>query len=114
MSAYTEHDGPVLVGGIVYRLSRPLVWRIGHEDGPAYVVPAGFEFDMSVPRFLRWLFDPHRADFHKAAALHDHMLDAGWSRITAGAEFHNALKADGVRAWKRLAMLIAVLIWKFE
>lgn len=114
MSAYTRHSGPVHVGGIVYRLTQPLVWRIGHENGPVYTVPAGFEFDMSVPRFLRWLFDPHRSDFHKAAALHDHMLQAGWSRITAGAEFHNALKADGVTAWKRLVMLIAVLIWKFD
>lgn len=77
-------------------------------------MPAGFEFDVSVPRWLRWLFDPHRADFHKASALHDHMLTGGWSRITAGAEFHNALKADGVRAIRRLVMLIAVLIWKFE
>lgn len=114
MSAYTDHFGPVLVGGIVYRLSRPLVWKIGHVEGPAYTVPEGFEFDVSVPRPLRWLFDPHRGDFHKAAALHDHMLQAGWSRVTAAAEFHNALKADGVSAWRRLTMLVAVIIWKFE
>lgn len=117
MSAYTMHDGPVAVtslGGIRYRLDAPLVWRIGHIDGPAYTVPAGFEFDMSVPRFLRWLFDPHRRDFHKAAALHDHMLESGWSRITAGAEFHNALHADGVAAWRRLLALFAVMIWRFE
>lgn len=42
------------------------------------------------------------------------MLEAGWSRITAGAEFHDALKAGGVSAWRRLLMLAAVLIWKFE
>lgn len=114
MSAWTDHDGPVHVGGIVYRLTRPLVWKIGHIDGPIYTVPAGFAFDLSMPSWLRWLFDPHRRDFHKAAALHDHMLAAGWSRITAAAEFHNALKADGVSAWRRLAMLIAVIIWKFD
>lgn len=114
MSAYTDHDGPVHVGGIIYRLSRPLDWRIGHIDGPMYVVPAGFEFDVSVPRLLRWLFDPHRPDFHKAAALHDHMLQADWSRITAAAEFHNALKADAVSAWRRLVMLIAVMLWRFD
>ena len=114
MSAYTDHGGPVYVGGIVYRLIRPLVWRIGSSDGPVYTVPVGFEFDMSVPVGLRWLFDPHRADFHKAAALHDHMLAQGWSRITAAAEFHNALQADGVSAWRRLAMLIAVIVWRFE
>jgi hypothetical protein len=117
MSAYTEHAGPVEISylsGIRYRLATDLIWRIGHEQGPAYLVPAGFIFDVSVPGLLRWLFDPHRKDFHKAAALHDHMLQSGWSRITAAAEFHNALKADGVGAARRLAMLMAVLLWKFE
>lgn len=114
MSDYTDHLGAVPIGGIRYRLTRQLVWRVGHVDGPVYVVPRGFEFDVSVPAPLRWLFDPHRADFHKAAALHDHMLEGGWSRITAGAEFHNALKADGVGPLLRLVMLIAVLLWKFE
>lgn len=114
MSAYTAHDGPVFVSGIVYRLTRDLTWRIGHEAGPAYTVPAGFEFDVSVPHWLRWLFDPHRADFHKAAAVHDHMLFAGWSRITAAAEFHNALKADGVNPLRRLVMLLAVIFWRYE
>lgn len=114
MSAYTRHDGPVLVHGIVYRLTSPLAWRIGHIDGPEYLVPVGFEFDVSVPVGLRWLFNPHRADFHKAAALHDHMLQAGWSRITAAAEFHNALGADGVSTWRRLVMLLAAILWRFE
>lgn len=114
MSAYTRHFGAEPIGGIRYRLTRCLVWRIGHEDGPWYGVPKGFEFDVSVPWPFRLVFNPHRTDFHKAAALHDHMLEAGWSRITAGAEFHNALKADGVSAPMRFAMLMAVLVWKFD
>lgn len=117
MSAYTDHAGPVDVtrlDGIKYRLERDLTWRIGHIDGPSYTVPAGFTFDVSVPRLLRWLLNPHDRRLLKAAALHDHMLEAGWSRITAGAEFHNALKADEVTAWRRLAALLAVLVWKFE
>lgn len=116
MSAYTDHAGSIAtrLDGIEYRLERDLVWRIGHVDGPTYVVPAGFTFEVSVPRALQWLYDPHDRRMLKAAALHDHMLEAGWSRITAGAEFHNALKADEVPAWRRLAALIAVLVWKFE
>ena len=113
MSAYTSHAGAVRVSGIVYKLTEPMLWRIGHKDGPIYVVPEGFTFDVSVPRLLRLLFDPHRADFHKAAALHDHMLQSGWSRITAGAEFHNALKADGVGAITRLVMFLAVVLWQY-
>ncbi len=117
MSAYTDHAGPIEVTqleGIRFRLERELIWRIGHIDGPVYRVPEGFTFDVSVPRFLRWLFSPHDRRMLKAAALHDHMLESGWSRITAAAEFHNALKADGVGAARRLAMLMAVLLWKFE
>lgn len=113
MSAYTDHFGAVHVGGIGYRLTRDLVWHIGHLNGPAFTVPAGYRFDVSVPWGLRWLFDPHRPDFHKAAALHDRMLDEGWSRITAAAEFHNALKADGVAMWRRLVMFLAVALWRF-
>lgn len=121
MSAYTQHTGPKpdpfdpeALDGIRFRLARDLVWHIGHETGPAYPVPAGFEFDVSIPRWLWWLFDPREQAFLKGAALHDHMLIHGWSRLTAAAEFHNALKADGVRLWRRLAMFLATALWRYE
>ena len=119
MSAWTRHPGPRTLatspaGGSRHRLDEELVWRIGHVDGPAYAVPAGYVFELSVPLALRWLFNPHDARHHKAAALHDHMLEQGWSRITAGAEFHDALNASGVPAWRRFLMLLAVLVWRFE
>ncbi|WP_099867833.1 DUF1353 domain-containing protein [Pararhizobium haloflavum] len=114
MSAYTAHLGAIPIGGIEYRLARSLTWHIGHEDGPPVTVPAGFMFEVSVPVLLRWLFDPHDPAFHKAAALHDWLLENGWDRVTAGAVFHEALKADGVSLPRRLVMLLAVIIWRYE
>lgn len=114
MSAYTDHRFVAPVEGRTYRLTARLDWRIGHETGPRYTVPAGFAFDVSVPPGLSWLVDPHDARHFKAAALHDHMLLNGWSRITAAAEFHNALKADRVSAWRRLLMFAAVVIWRYR
>ena len=102
------------VGGIRYRLTQLIVWQIGHPDGPVYTVPPGFTFDVSVPWFARWLFDPRERRYLKAAALHDHMLVAGWDPITAAAEFHGALRADGVPAWRRIIMLTAVVLWRYR
>jgi hypothetical protein len=42
------------------------------------------------------------------------MLINEWSRIEAGAIFHEALKADKVRRWKRFTMFMAVVIWKYK
>jgi len=121
MSQYTEFTAlkPEMnyenVKGIKYKLLKDLVWKIGHITGPTYEVPEGFVFDLSIPFFLRWLFDPHDMKYLKAAALHDHMLHVGqWSRITAAGEFHNALKASGVVTWKRILMFLATVFWKYS
>lgn len=114
MSGYTRHLGVIHLAGIRYALVSPLVWRIGHTAGPVYTVPGGFEFDVSIPRPFRWVFDPNDRRYFKAAALHDHMLQSGWNRITAAACFHNALKADGVPVWRRLAMFAAVAFWRYR
>ncbi|MDZ7823537.1 MAG: DUF1353 domain-containing protein [Ahrensia sp.] len=50
----------------------------------------------------------------KAAALHDHMLIYGASRVESAAVFHEALKADRVARWQRLVMFVAVSLWRFE
>jgi hypothetical protein len=115
MSAYTS---PGLwcrpIGGIRYVSVRPLSWEVGTKNsGLIVTVPTGTEFDVSIPRGLRWLFDPHDPHYLKAAALHDELLCREWARTTSGAEFHEALRADGVARWRRLAMWLAVSLFKF-
>ena len=116
MSTYTKAiDWCVPVGGILYKSIKPLTWEIGTlGSGLSVTIPEGSVFDVSIPKGLRWLFNPHNQHYLKAAALHDEMLRRGWSRITAGAEFHEALKSDGVTLWRRLSMWLAVSLFKYR
>lgn len=115
MSRYTQeplHFAQQVDGR--YRLTAPLVWHIGHIGGPEYVVGAGFVFDVSIPWFARWAFNPHAREYFKAAALHDSMLLEGFDRVTAGAAFHEGLRAEGVTMWRRFVMWLAVSLWKYK
>jgi hypothetical protein len=102
-------------GGEKYRSIIPLRWHIGRKgSGYVYEVPAGFLFDVSIPWALRLIFSPHNPRFLKAAALHDHMRHVeNWNRRTSGAVFHEALMADGVKAPTRLAMWLAVSVFRY-
>lgn len=80
-----------------------------------WVVPAGFSSDLaSIPAIARGVFDRGDGRYAKAAVLYDHMLEAGFDRLTAAAEFHSALRADGVALWRRLIMFLAVALWRFD
>lgn len=114
MSRYTDAIS-VIPDGERYRLAYDVHWDIGKPgSGLTYTVPRGFVFDVSIPSFARWQFNPRDRRFLKAAALHDHMLLAGWNRVEAGGAFHEALKADGVPRWRRLVMFLAVVLWRYS
>ena len=114
MSAWTAAEGSVLEleGDIVFVLVKPLPWHIGKADGPVVTVPVAFRFELSIPRPLRWLFDPQAPAFRKAAALHDWLVQNGFDRLTSAAQFYQALKADGVSPLARLTMFVAVACWR--
>jgi len=116
MSAYTvASDWYAHDVGILHRVTKPLSWWVGSPiTGALYVVPVGAQFDVSVPRGLRWICNPLDPRYFKAAALHDHFLSIGWDRFTAGAQFHQALKADGVPKLRRALMALAVLFFKYQ
>jgi hypothetical protein len=116
MSAYTELESwYVPVGGIRYRVVRPVEWEVGRRgSGLWVVVPVGYVFDVSIPLPLRWAFDPRDARYFKAAALHDWALEQGWGGVSAAALFSDALKADGVGFLRRLAMVLAVVTYQFR
>ena len=115
MSRYTELSAwcePL--DGIRYRSTKPIIWEVGRKgSGLEVAVPAGTDFDVSVPRWARWLIDPHDTRFLKAACMHDMLLAWGWDRLTSAAVFGGALKADGVSAGKRLAMFLAVAVYRW-
>lgn len=118
MSDWTEAPAPfVRTGrGIDYVVAVPLVWEVGRVgSGLKVTVPQGRTFDVSVPWALRWIVSPHDPRYLKAAALHDEMLDQlGWSRVTAAAEFHEALRSEDVGRFRRLVMWLAVSLWRWS
>lgn len=115
MSTFTRTlDWYELVGD-KYRVKSPLQWELARVgSGYWMTVPKDFQFDLSVPRWLTWLVDPQDPTCLKAAALHDFALQSGWERVSAAAVFNSALRAQKVNRWKRLVMVIAVVVWKWE
>lgn len=115
MSAYTDACYPWARRGAGYITTAPISWEVGRKGSRLWLhVPVGTPFDVTVPRLLRWLFDPHDTRFLKAAALHDYALADGWDRVSAAAAFCDALKADGVGKAQRLLMTLAVILWRFS
>ena len=101
--------------GTKYLSSEPISFDLGKlGSNLTYVVPSGFEFDVSIPRGLRFILSPHNPKYLKAAAIHDHMLKANWDRPTAGGVFQAALKVSGVSSSTRLTMFFAVTLWKWH
>lgn len=114
MSAFTSHlaISPTFDGR--WKLDAPLVWEMGRKgSGLTITVPKGFASDLaSIPSPVRWWLNPADARFARAAILHDWFLASrDWSRVTASAEFFEALRAGGVGRFKATAMAIAILVW---
>ena len=81
-------------------------WDVGKKGSQLriYVDPVHlYDFDVSVPRGVEWLFDPHNIDHLVAAGIHDKLLEEGYDPAFASAEFRRVLRARGVpakTAWK--------------
>ena len=115
MSRYTSLLNWYVPGkDIKFRTTKDVCWEIGSKgSGLWLVVPTGYEFDVSVPRLMRWIYDPKDARYLKAAALHDWALDLGWDAVSSAAAFSEALRADGVGRMRRLSMVLAIVWYKF-
>ena len=59
-----------------YVVIRPIHWRIGgKKSAHMEVIPAGFEFESSVPQGLKWFLSPDDPLFLLSAAVHDWFLE---------------------------------------
>jgi|TARA_R110000851_G_scaffold216661_1_gene369629 hypothetical protein len=98
-----------------YILEKPIVWDIGFKgNDKKEVVPAGFVFDVSVPWVARWLFNRNNPRYFIAAALHDHLLNIGYDRVSAAGAFNHGLLARKVPYIARLVMTLGVAFFKFR
>jgi len=87
-----------------------------HWPRPMVHVPRGFRFNVSVPRLLRWLVDPHDERLLRAACFHDYAIhELGWSRPLSGALWNEVLREEGhFSLSRRVVFFVALSLWKFR
>ena len=79
-----------------YVTTRPLDWWIGKKHSMwLLTVPAGREFESSVPRGLRWAFSPDDPLFLKSACIHDMLLEEGYRLAFADSQWFEAALSEG-------------------
>jgi len=98
-----------------YETLSDISWGIGHAASSIRLtIPAGRRFDVSVPKGLRWLFDPHDLRYRAAGLIHDELLHVHqWTRMRAGGEFHDALRAGGTPPIRAIVMWLGVSIFRY-
>ncbi|GLQ26143.1 DUF1353 domain-containing protein [Sulfitobacter pacificus] len=111
----TPADWSQHLSGIKYVTTRDIDWGLGTPRSKTRLkIPAGRVFDVSVPRGLRWLIDPHNPKYRIAGLIHDELLHVhNWTRMRAGGEFHDALRAGGTSAICAIALWVAVSLFKY-
>ena len=115
MSAFTANKGYRHVGGIDYISDEPVEWEIGAIGSNTwFAVAKGTRFNCSIPRALRWWLSPHDDRFLLPSLLHDEALRRGWRRWQAAGLFEDALHAKGVPSGTRLAMTLAVSLFRWS
>lgn len=87
--------------GTYYRTTQAITGR-------GYTVPAGYRFNVSVPKKYTWFVDPHDPRYFEAAAVHDYViLELGWSRWKAAFVWDHYLRGK-VPLWKRAILFITL------
>lgn len=96
-----------------YRSTRPIEWEIGRQGSDWWVtIPAGTEFESSVPWWARWFISRDDPRFLLAALVHDYLLEEGtYGRPQAAAEWYDGALAGGAPKWKARLAYIGVAAW---
>ncbi len=79
-----------------------VAWHVGCKDsGYRVVIPAGTEFESSVPWWARIVWSPDDPKFLLAALVHDHLLEVEiYGPPQAAAEWFDAALAGGASRWR--------------
>ncbi|UWR55989.1 DUF1353 domain-containing protein [Phaeobacter inhibens] len=100
-----------------YVTTRDLTWSIGKKDsGWLLTIPAGREFESSVPAWLHWLFPPDDPYFLKSAVIHDTLLEEGYRVAFADSQWFEAAlseHAPALRTWAAYGAMRARRFWKW-
>lgn len=106
-------DWCVRGGARDYVTTREVVWHIGAKDSEwVLVVPEGFEFESSVPRWLWWLLSPYNPLYLKSACVHDYLLEVKNAKpYFAASEWLDAAYSEGAGRGKAFAYSLGVLFY---
>lgn len=96
-----------------WRLARSILWDLGRKgSGKPLVIPAGVEFESSVPWYARWIIHPDDPRFLLAALVHDFLLETEiYGRAQAAAEWFDGALAGGAPTWKAKLVFVAIAFW---
>ena len=91
----------------------PIDWEIGAKDSGRFVtIPAGTEFESSVPAWARWFIGQDDPRFLMAALVHDYMLESGlYGRPQAAAEWYDVALAGGAPVFRAKVAFVAIAFW---
>ena len=101
------------VDGTDYKTNRPMTW-VDPKSGASLNAPANSKFNVSVPRLLWLIFDPHKVEYFEASLFHDIALEQGWGRVAAAAPFAQLLQKQPLGRIHRLAMVLAVIAYRWR
>lgn len=96
----------LLEDGERYRVINSFTWNIGGWQSAKVMISEGFTFNISAPKWLRrfrWIRCNEK--WLLASCIHDRLINDGMDRMTAGSQFHNALRRSGV------SKPVAVFLW---
>lgn len=95
-----------------WRATGSLEWAIGGKHVEHVVtLPAGQEFESSVPWWGRWFINRDDPRFLLAARVHDYLLEHGYGRPQAAAEWYDGTRTSRAPLWKSKIAYIAVAAW---
>lgn len=96
-----------------WQTTQDVVWEVGRKgSGDFVVVPAGFEFENSVPLLFRWFIQQDDPKFLFPALIHDYMLESGiYGAAQAAAEWFDACRKAKAPMWKAKPAFVAIAAW---
>lgn len=96
-----------------WRTLDPVAWDVGLK-GSAYrlTIPAGTEFESSVPWWARWWISADDPRFLLAALVHDYLLEIQvYGRAQAAAEWFDGAKSGGAPLLKAKIAFVGLAAW---
>lgn len=97
-----------------YVVTESFTWWIGKkQSGWVLLIPAGREFESSVPWWLHWAFSPDDPFFLKAAAIHDALLEMGTRNLFADSQWIEAAMSDHAPALRTWFAYFGMLLRRF-